>query len=101
MRKFIVSILVGFVVFEGIYALATTTQYHNVGAIAVSSATYAGGLGLWSQTVAQIKALTSTTTGQVLFCSDCGAAGGKGTICVSTGTVNPYAWVLSTGTVCQ
>jgi len=45
--------------------------------------------------------LISSTTGQLIFCSNCSANGGKGTICVSTGTTATYQFVLSSGTACK
>jgi len=60
------------------------------------------GLVLPSYTVAYATtSLISDTTGQVIFCSNCSANGGKGTICVSTGTTATYQFVLSTGTACK
>ena len=50
-----------------------------------------------SQTVTQIGALTAQTTGQFLYCSNCT----RSYLCVSSGTVNPGAWVVAveTGTM--
>lgn len=78
-----------------------TTQYNAIGSVQLSSATASGGFGLWSRTVVQLQALTPSTTGQVVYCSNCTTAGGAGTICVSTGSTNVYQWVLSTGTACK
>lgn len=77
------------------------TQYNAVGNIQASTSTFVGGLGLWNQTKAQIAALTATTTGQQLFCTDCAANGNAGTVCTSTGSVNIGSFTLSTGTVCK
>lgn len=60
----------------------------------------AGGLSVgaailpWPRTIAQINALTSGTTGQVVVCSDCVFT----KICVSSGTVSPGAWTLTQST---
>jgi hypothetical protein len=48
-----------------------------------------------------LSSLLSDTTGQLIFCSNCTAAGGQGTICISTGTTATYQFVLSTGTACK
>lgn len=52
-------------------------------------------------TAAQVLISTSTKAGQLIYCSNCGASGGAGTICVSTGTSGYNPFVLSTGTVCK
>ena len=78
-----------------------TSQYQALGNVAISSSTVSGGLGIWSRTVAQLQTLTPTTTGQIVYCSNCAAAGNAGTICVSTGSTAAYQWVLSTGTQCK
>lgn len=58
------------------------------------------GDGTPSMTIAQSSSTVPTAKGQEIFCSNCAAAGGAGTLCVSTATaVNSY--VLSTGTVCK
>ena len=88
MKRIIVFIGCVFALFEGlVYAV---NQPQRLGAAA-----------LQSKTVAQIQALTSNTTGQILYCSDCAANGAAGTICVSTGATAVNQFVLSTGTVCK
>lgn len=58
-----------------------------------------------SKTKAQIATSTPTVVGQVVYCSDCAAAGGAGTLCISTATTGGIGggsyFVLSTGTVCK
>lgn len=56
-----------------------------------------------NRTLAQISASTPSYVGAPVWCTNCAAAGGKGTLCISTTTVSPGAgndFVLSTGTVC-
>lgn len=77
------------------------SQPQSLGVVTASTTTFTGGVALWSQTAAQIAALTSTTTGQMVYCSNCGSAGGNGTMCISTGTTAVYQFVLSTGTACK
>lgn len=81
----------------GLLFLASTgwavTQAHNLGVVNIY---------VKSQTLAQIQASTPTAVGQVLFCSNCTANGGSGTLCISTATANAQtSFVLSTGTVCK
>lgn len=59
------------------------------------------GLALPVFSTTTLSSLISDTTGQVVFCSNCTANGGQGTICVSTGTTAAYQFVLSTGTKCR
>lgn len=73
-------------------------QYHNIGAVSLSSATFSGGFTPWQRTVAQLQVLTPKTTGQIVECSNCNVAY---TICISTGSTAPYQWILSTGTACK
>lgn len=59
-------------------------------------------IALSSMTIAQINATTPTVVGQMVFCGDCTAAGGKGTICISTEAATAQVgFTLSTGTVCK
>lgn len=70
----------------------------------VNSATSTQFLTLSSMTVVQISASTAAVVGQVVYCGNCTANGGKGTICISTSTAAPGAgsdFVLSTGTLCN
>lgn len=64
--------------------------------IVITSATIA----LFNQTVTQIVNSTASIVGQMEFCSNCLAGGGKGAICISTGTSLFNQFILSTGTVC-
>lgn len=60
------------------------------------------GLAIPSWTVAiTTTSLMASTTGQLIFCSNCAANGGNGTLCVSTGTTATYQFILSTGTPCK
>ena len=61
-------------------------------------------VGMQSFTLTQINASTAAFVGELLYCNNCAAAGGAGTICVSTSTNAPGAgsdFVLSTGTQCK
>lgn len=64
------------------------------GSTVLSSTTFTGGATLTSRTIAQINALTSTTTGQMLLCSDCT----RSPICISSGSVNAGSFVVIAGT---
>lgn len=69
------------------------------GATILSTATFR----LQNLTAAQISASTATYIGQPVYCTNCTASGGKGTVCVSTSTNAPGSgsdFVLSTGTIC-
>lgn len=72
-------------------AYSATTQAQNLGVVSIS---------VKSLTAAQVITSTSTAAGELIFCSNCGGAGGAGTLCISTGTA-ANAFVLSTGTVCK
>lgn len=103
--KKIIAVLV---VLAGIGAgrlYAATRQNQKLGLVDLSTPTVTGSLGLWNRTAAQIATLQSDATGQVVFCTDCGANGTVGTICVSTGgfvgNTKLSQFVLSTGTVCK
>lgn len=70
----------------------------------VSSGTSGIAPTVFTQTVAQICASTATAVGQLVYCSNCAAAGGAGTVCISTSIAAPGAgcdFVLSTGTQCK
>lgn len=73
----------------------------NASPLTASTATFNGGVGLWNVPIAQLNTLIPSTTGQMVFCTDCTANGGKGTTCVSTGATTTFQFVLSTGTRCQ
>lgn len=59
------------------------------------------GYQLPSKTKTQIDTSTPTVVGQVVLCSDCAAAGGAGTVCLSTAITGSHSFVLSTGTICK
>ena len=59
-----------------------------------------GNVPLQSYTAAQVRSLSAPAAGVAIYCSDCKAAGAKGTVCISTGT-GAFAWSLSSGTVCN
>jgi hypothetical protein len=89
MKKLILLTL-GVIGFVGITMAAT--QPLSLGVVDAS---------LRSLTQAQVLASTSTKAGQMIYCSNCSANGGAGTICISTGTTGFNPFVLSTGTVCR
>lgn len=60
----------------------------------LSTTTFTGGYTPYSRTIAQINGLQSTTTGQIVFCSDCV----RSAICVSTGTTAVAQWSISAST---
>ena len=60
-----------------------------------------GGLVLWNLPKATINLTVAKSTGTMVYCTDCAANGGKGTVCVSTGSTATYQFTLSTGTRCQ
>lgn len=87
MKKLLIASIV---LFAG-YTSWAVTQAQYLGVVSAS---------LKNLTAAQVILSTSTAKGEIIFCSDCGASGGAGTLCVSTATaVNSF--VLSTGTVCK
>lgn len=98
MKKVFAAFVLGLTLVSSGYG---ATQPRSIGVVTASTSTFTGGVGLWALPVAQITALTATATGQIVFCTDCGSSGGKGTICVSTGSTNIAQFVLSTGTKCQ
>lgn len=55
---------------------------------------------LTSATRSAIDNSTATYAGEMRLCTDCGAAGGRGTVCVSTQATGFHGFVLSTGTIC-
>lgn len=100
--------------FKGITNTGTLTQTgaltQSGGAVTLSTATLTGGLVLLSQTTTQIASLTASTTGQVIFCSNCvkgnaSAGVGLGVICVSTGSTTSGQFILVSSataiTTCQ
>lgn len=74
--------------------LAVTGTTTLTGAVTQSSTTFTGAILPWPRTLAQINALLSGTTGQIVICSDCTRTG----ICQSTGTVTAGAWVVPVST---
>jgi len=81
--------------------LVTDGSAHLSFSSSLSTTTFVGAINLWNMTISAINSLIASTTGQMVFCSNCTAAGGKGTICVSTGSTTTSQFVLSTGTVCK
>jgi hypothetical protein len=90
MKKILIPsiLLIPFLVLKYVHA---ATQAQNLGVISAS---------VKSMTAAQILISTSTARGELVYCTDCTANGGVGTICVSTGTLRS-SFILSTGTVCK
>lgn len=87
---------------QGTPAISSVTIVLQSTGVTISSATaIVGPLTLWNLPIATINGLTPSTTGQMVFCQDCAANGGKGTLCVSTGTTTTFQFVLSTGTACK
>lgn len=73
---------------------ATTTQYHAIGAVQMSSATMSGSMIFWSLPIATINAITPSTTGQMVLCNNCT----QSSICISSGSTAPGAWVVAVDT---
>ena len=97
MKKLLATVAV-ILAFVG--AAYSATQYQRIGNVDLSSSTARGGFLPWPRTIAQLKALTSTTTGQMVYCSDCVAGGRTGALVVSSGTMATDQFTLSTGTKC-
>lgn len=95
MRKLIVFVASSML---GISLGFCVEQYHNLGAVNLSSATVTGAFTIPSKTVAQLQALTPKTTGQLVLCSNCNV---PFTLVISTGNTLPYQWILSTGTAAK
>lgn len=74
-------------------ATATGTLTRT-GATTLSTTTFTGGFAPWSRTIAQLNALTASTTGQVVFCADCV----RSALCVSSGSVTAGAWTVMDST---
>lgn len=89
MKKFVIFALLSF--FPAISSFAIY-QPNNLGWINFSYST---------STVAVIIASTAPTIGYPIWCTDCAASGGRGTLCTSTGTTGSNQFILSTGTVCK
>lgn len=77
--------------------VAITDTLSVTGATTLSTATVTGGFRPRIATKAIIASLTSTTTGQLVICSDCT----RSYLCVSSGTLNPDSYVVAveTGTI--
>lgn len=60
----------------------------------LSTTTFTGGYTPWQRTLAQLNALTASTTGQIIACSDCTTAA----ICISSGSVSAGSWVVAVAT---
>lgn len=94
MKKILVGMALAGAFLWGAYIQAAY-QPHSLGWVTLSIA---------SGTVTEINTSTAPTVGYLRFCTNCGAAGGAGTICVSTTTNAPGVgsdFVLSTGTICK
>lgn len=78
--------------------------YDDRGAYVAGTIQDGNGSGMPSLTVAQEQSACPRAAGQEIFCSNCSANGGLGTVCISTGTTcvgtNNFDYVLSTGTKC-
>jgi hypothetical protein len=74
--------------------VAVTGDLTASGAVSLSTTAFTGALLPWPRTLAQINALRSGTTGQMVLCSDCT----RSKLCVSTGTVTAGAWVVAVAT---
>lgn len=73
--------------------------WDDTGATIYSSYTDSNGAGMPNVTTAAINAQTPKAKGQEVFCTDCTAFnGGKGSLCVSTGTTVGSYMVISSGT---
>jgi len=70
---------------------AVTGTLTVTGAVSQSTTTFTGAFLPWPKTIAQLNALTSGTTGQIVSCTDCTKSG----ICISSGTTAPGAWVVA------
>ncbi len=91
MKKLLIVIVSLFLGFEAVYA--ATYQPRSLGWVTLS---------ITSMTATAVAASTPPTVGYPVFCTNCAASGGSGTICVSTeSTTAQNAFVLSTGTVCK
>lgn len=94
MKKIIAACFSIFAFFELSYFLQAATIYQprSVGIVSFSYST---------GTVAAIMASTAPTIGYPVWCTNCAANGGFGTVCTSTGATKFGSFVLSTGTACQ
>lgn len=72
-------------------ALSVTGASTHTGAVTQSTTSFTGGFAPYARTLAQMNALTATTTGQVIFVSDAL----QSRLCVSSGSVNAGSWVVS------
>ncbi len=91
MKKLLIVIVSLFFGFEVLYA--ATYQPRSLGWVNLSIAT---------MTLTAVAQSTPPTIGYPVFCYNCTASGGSGTICVSTESATAQnAFVLSTGTVCK
>lgn len=91
MKRILAAIFSIFVFFEATYALAVF-QPASLGYINFSYST---------MNVTGVTNSTAPTVGYPLWCTDCLANGGAGTLCVSTGTTKFNQFILSTGTACK
>ena len=59
----------------------------------------AGGVSLYNRTAAQLGALVPSTTGHLIYCSDCS---GNSSVCISTGVgTGAYVEISSNTQVCE
>ncbi len=105
MKKLMLAVGLGLISGSLYAACVGTYCYDDSGISGVNANLVVNGtLGLVSMTKAQIATSTPTIKGLV-YCSDCAAAGGSGTVCIATSTtggiVSGSYFVLSTGTVCK
>ena len=76
----------------------TVTTMTATGPVTLSTTT----MLMQQLTLTQVAASSPTIIGQAVWCTNCAAAGGKGTVCYSTATATAAnSFVLSTGTACQ
>ena len=69
-------------------SVAYGAQLHSAGSIQTTK------IVITPITLATINALTSDATGQIVACTDCV----RSSLCISSGTVNPGAFVILTAT---
>lgn len=79
---------------SGCVPVSNGYDYNCSGDTSAPAPVYAAPVSLWSRTLTQINTLTPTTTGQILYCSNCA----NSQVCVSSGIL-AGAWVaVSSGT---
>lgn len=70
-------------------ATITGAVTQSGGVLTTSTQTANGSINLWSRTLAQLQTLTPSTTGQIVYCSNCTSC----SVAVSSGSTAPYQWV--------